>query len=124
MKADITTLDNKKAGSIETIWMPFLASSHVLTLLHRMVRYQLAKRQAGTHIRPRAALKFRVRPGSSFVKKVLAERVMVTEKLTYFVVAESPLVLLHARMQANCQRKVRALALRHALSAKVVKQKN
>ena len=47
MKADITTLDAKKAGTVEL-------SDHVFGLeprpdiLQRMVRYQLAKRRAGT----------------------------------------------------------------------------
>ena len=48
MKCDVITLDNKAAGSIElpeTIFgLP--ARSDILT---RMVRYQLAKRRAGTH---------------------------------------------------------------------------
>ena len=48
MKADITTLEAKKAGSVDL-------SEHVFGLeprpdiLHRMVRYQLPKRRAGTH---------------------------------------------------------------------------
>ncbi|MCG8690568.1 MAG: 50S ribosomal protein L4 [Minwuiales bacterium] len=48
MKADVINLDAKKAGNIDlsddVFGLPARAD-----LLHRMVRYQLAKRRAGTH---------------------------------------------------------------------------
>jgi large subunit ribosomal protein L4 len=48
MKADVTTLENKKAGTIDlddaVFGLPIRAD-----LLQRMVRWQLAKRRAGTH---------------------------------------------------------------------------
>ncbi len=48
MKADVINLDAKKAGNIDLsddiFGLPARAD-----LLHRMVRYQLAKRRAGTH---------------------------------------------------------------------------
>lgn len=48
MKIDVTTLDGKKGGSVdldETIF----GQEPRKDILHRMVRYQLAKRRAGTH---------------------------------------------------------------------------
>ena len=48
MKCDVITLDNKSAGSIElpeaVFGLPVRSD-----ILARMVRYQLAKRRAGTH---------------------------------------------------------------------------
>lgn len=48
MKADVITLDNKKAGSIELAEAVFGLRPRT-DLLHRAVTWQLAKRQAGTH---------------------------------------------------------------------------
>ena len=48
MKADVTTLDAKKAGTIELDDDVYGLKPRA-DILHRMVRYQLAKRQAGTH---------------------------------------------------------------------------
>src|SRR5680860_1353479 len=47
MKADVTTLDAKKAGTVELSDDLFGLEPRA-DLLHRMVRYQLAKRRAGT----------------------------------------------------------------------------
>jgi len=48
MKTDVIKLDAKKAGSIELSDAIFGLEPRA-DILHRMVRYQLAKRQAGTH---------------------------------------------------------------------------
>ena len=48
MKLDVQTLDAKKAGSVDLDDGIFGLEPRK-DLLHRMVRYQLAKRQAGTH---------------------------------------------------------------------------
>ena len=48
MKADITTLEAKKAGSVELADEVFGLEPRA-DILHRMVRYQLLKRMAGTH---------------------------------------------------------------------------
>jgi large subunit ribosomal protein L4 len=47
MKADVTTLDAKKAGTVELSDEVFGLEPRA-DILHRMVRYQLAKRRAGT----------------------------------------------------------------------------
>ncbi|GAA0577771.1 50S ribosomal protein L4 [Caenispirillum bisanense] len=48
MKVDVITLDNKSAGSVELAEDIFGLDVRG-DLLHRVVRWQLAKRQAGTH---------------------------------------------------------------------------
>ena len=48
MKLDVQTLDAKKSGSVDLDDSVFGLEPRK-DLLHRMVRYQLAKRQAGTH---------------------------------------------------------------------------
>ena len=48
MKAEITTLEAKKAGSVDLSDEVFGLEPRA-DILHRMVRYQLLKRQAGTH---------------------------------------------------------------------------
>jgi len=48
MKTDVLKLDAKKAGSIDLDDAVFGLDPRA-DILHRMVRYQLAKRQAGTH---------------------------------------------------------------------------
>ena len=50
MKFDITTLEGKSAGSVELSDEVFGLEPRA-DLLARMVRYQLAKRRAGTHKR-------------------------------------------------------------------------
>lgn len=48
MKVDVTTLEAKKAGTVELPAHLFGLEPRA-DILHRMVRYQLAKRRAGTH---------------------------------------------------------------------------
>ena len=50
MKADVITLDAKTAGTVELRRRSFGLEPRD-DILHRMVRWQLAKRRAGTHIR-------------------------------------------------------------------------
>jgi len=49
MKLDIQTLDGKKAGSIDLDDAVFGIKEIRTDILQRMVKYQLAKRRAGTH---------------------------------------------------------------------------
>ena len=49
MKLDILSLDAKKAGSIELDDAVFGIKEIRADILQRMVKYQLAKRRAGTH---------------------------------------------------------------------------
>ena len=48
MKADVTTLEAKKAGTVDLPDDVFGLEPRA-DILQRMVRYQLLKRQAGTH---------------------------------------------------------------------------
>jgi len=48
MKLDVQTLAGKKSGSVDLDDAVF-GNEPRKDILHRMVRYQLAKRQAGTH---------------------------------------------------------------------------
>ena len=49
MKIDVQTLDGKKSGSLDLSQDIYSGRSLRKDVLHRMVRYQLAKRQSGTH---------------------------------------------------------------------------
>ena len=54
MQADVTTLDAKKAGTVELPDEVFGLEPRP-DILHRMVRYQLAKRRSGTaHVKDRS----------------------------------------------------------------------
>ncbi|MCP4933936.1 MAG: 50S ribosomal protein L4 [bacterium] len=118
MKADITTLDNKKAGSIELLDAIFGLKPRP-DLLHRMVRYQLAKRQAGTHkTKGRSEIqgstkKFVRQKGSGGARHGNRKANLFRGGGKGF----GPIPRSHA---SKLPKKVRALALRHALSSKVV----
>lgn len=49
MKLDVQTLDGKKGGSVDLDEAIFGIKEVRKDILHRMVKYQLAKRRAGTH---------------------------------------------------------------------------
>ena len=88
-------------------------------LSQRMVRWQLAKRRAGTHRRSRAA------PRSTAPARRCTSRrapaALVTARLARrsSAAAAAPSVRSCAAMRMTCPRRCAALALRHALSAKV-----
>lgn len=116
MKADVTTLDAKKAGTVEL-------SEHVFglepraDLLHRMVRYQLAKRRAGTvSVKDRSQIN-----GTSakmYRQKGTGRARHGNRKPSIFRgggKAFGPTPRSHA---IDLPKKVRALALKHALSSK------
>jgi len=116
MKADITTLDAKKAGSLELddgiFGLPPRAD-----LLQRMVRWQLAKRQAGTH---KTKTTGEVR-GST--RKIVRQKGSGgarhgSRKVSQFrggATVFGPVVRSHAH---GLPKKLRKLALKTALSAK------
>ena len=116
MKADITTLENKKAGSIELLDAIFGLKPRP-DLLHRMVRYQMAKRQAGTHkTKGRSEIqgstkKFVRQKGSGGARHGNRKAPLFRGGGKAF----GPVPRSHA---SKLPKKVRALALRHALSAK------
>lgn len=116
MKADVTTLAAKKAGTIDLSDGIFGLDPRA-DILHRMVTYQLAKRQAGTH----------ATKGRSDIKTT--KKKMYRQKGTGSArhgaksapqfrgggKAMGPVVRSHA---IGLPKKVRALALKHALSSK------
>jgi large subunit ribosomal protein L4 len=116
MKADITTLDAKKAGSLELddgiFGLPPRAD-----LLQRAVRWQLAKRQAGTH---KTKTTGEVR-GST--RKIVRQKGSGgarhgSRKVSQFrggATVFGPVVRSHAH---SLPKKLRKLALKTALSAK------
>ncbi len=117
MKIDVVTLEAKKAGSVELKDDVFGLEPRK-DILHRMVTYQLAKRQAGTHkTKERGEVKGTTK---KFVRqKGSGGARHGNRKPGIFVgggVAHGPRVRSHA---TKLPKKLRALALKHALSAKL-----
>ncbi len=116
MKADVTTLAAGKAGTVELSDEVFGLEPRQ-DLLHRMVNYQLAKRQAGTHkSKGRSEISL---TGKKFVKQKGSGGARHGDrKAPQFRgggKAFGPVVRSHA---IDLPKKVRALGLKHALSAK------
>ena len=117
MKADVTTIDAKKAGTVELPDAVFGLEPRS-DILHRMVRYQLLKRQAGTHhakdrslVSGTRAKMFRQKgTGRARHGNKLAPQFRGGGK------AFGPVPRSHA---IDLPKKVRALALKHALSSKL-----
>ena len=116
MKMDVQTLDAKKSGSV-TLDDGVFGLEPRKDILHRMVRYQLAKRQAGTHsVQERGDV-------SKTTKRIGRQKGGGTARHGNGSVsqfrgggkAHGPRVRSHAH---NLPKKVRSLAMRHALSAK------
>ncbi|WP_374306475.1 50S ribosomal protein L4 [Methylocella sp.] len=116
MKIDITTIAGEAAGSIELDDSIFGLEPRE-DLIARMVRYQLAKRRAGTHkTKGRAEI---ARTGKKLYKqKGTGQARHGSARVPQFRGggrAFGPVVRSHAH---DLPKKVRALALKHALSAK------
>ena len=116
MKFDVTSLDGESAGSIELSDEIFGLEPRA-DLIARMVRWQLAKRRAGTHaVKNRADI---ARTGKKMYKqKGTGGARHGSARVPQFRGggrAFGPLTRSHAH---DLPKKVRALALRHALSAK------
>lgn len=117
MKLDIQTLDAKKAGSIELDPAVFGIEEIRGDILQRMVKYQLAKRRAGTH---KTLSRGEVARSHSKIYKQKG-----TGQARHGA-ANAPIFRggghAHNRLPRDyghdLPKKVRALALRHALSAK------
>jgi len=116
MKLDVQTLAGKKSGSVDLDESVF-GNEPRKDILHRMVRYQLAKRQSGTHkVQERGEV-------SKTTKRIGRQKGGGTARhgngsVSQFrggAKAHGPRVRSHAH---NLPKKVRAMALRHALSAK------
>jgi len=117
MKMDVQTIDAKKSGSV-TLDDGVFGLEPRKDILHRMVRYQLAKRQGGNHsVQERGDVK-------KTTKRIGRQKGGGTARHGNGSVsqfrgggkAHGPRVRSHAH---NLPKKVRAMALRHALSAKV-----
>ena len=117
MKTDVIKLDAAKAGSIELSDAIFGLEPRA-DILHRVVRYQLAKRQAGTH-------KVKTRSETSYsTKKIYRQKGTGgarhgSRNAPIFRgggIYKGPTPRSHAH---DLTKKFRALGLKHALSAKV-----
>lgn len=116
MKLDVTTLEGAKAGSIDLNDAIYGLEPRV-DLIHRYVRWQLAKRRAGTHKTlgrseiNRTTKKLYKQKGSGNARHGAASAPQFRGGGRAF----GPVNRDHAH---DLPKKVRALALRHALSAK------
>src|SRR3954468_13969393 len=117
MKLDITTLEGNTAGSVDLNEAIFGLEPRA-DLLARCVRWQLAKRQAGTHaVKNRSAIdrttkKVYKQKGTGSARHGAASAPQFRGGGRAF----GPQVRSHAH---DLPKKVRVLALKHALSAKV-----
>jgi large subunit ribosomal protein L4 len=117
MKLDITTLEGSNAGSVDLNETIFGLDPRA-DLLARCVRWQLAKRQAGTHaVKNRSDIdrttkKIYKQKGTGGARHGAASAPQFRGGGRAF----GPQVRSHAH---DLPKKVRALALRHALSSKV-----
>jgi large subunit ribosomal protein L4 len=116
VKIDVTSFDGQAAGSIELSDEVFGLEPRA-DLIHRMIRWQLAKRRAGTHaVKNRADI---ARTGKKMYKqKGTGGARHGSARVPQFRGggrAFGPQVRSH---EHELTKKVRALALKHALSAK------
>jgi large subunit ribosomal protein L4 len=116
MKVDVTTLEAKKAGTVDLSDEVFGLEPRA-DILHRMVCYQLLKRQAGTHhAKDRSLVSGR---HQKMYKQKGTGRARHGNKLAPQFrgggKAFGPVPRSHA---IDLPKKVRALALKHALSSK------
>jgi len=116
MKVDVKTLDAKKAGSVELDDGIFGLEPRP-DILHRMVRYQLLKRQSGTHLaRDRSMVSG---TGAKMYRQKGTGRARHGDKKAPQFrgggKAFGPKPRSHA---IDLPKKIRALAMRHALSSK------
>ena len=117
MKIDVSSLDGKNVGSLELNDAIFGLDPRQ-DLIARMVRYQLAKRQAGTHQTQGRADVWRT-DKKMFKQKGTGSARHGSARAPQFRGggrAFGPVSRSHAH---NLPKAVRALALKHALSAKV-----
>ncbi len=116
MKADVTTLEAKKAGTVDLSEDVFGLEPRA-DILHRMVRYQLAKKRAGT-----VSVKDRSQITGSTAKimnqKGSGRARHSTRKANLFRGGGKAFGPKPRDHSISLPKKVRALALRHALSAK------
>ena len=117
MKIDVKTLDAGSSGSVELPDHIFGIKDVRSDILHRMVRYQLAKRRAGTHeVQDRKSINT---TGKKIYKQKGTGGARHGDKGVPQWRGGGKAFGPHSRSHAHdLPKKVRALALRHALSAK------
>jgi large subunit ribosomal protein L4 len=117
MKTEVTTLEAKKAGTVDLPEHIFGLEPRV-DILHRMVVWQLAKRQAGTHkTLARGEIS---RTGAKFGRQKGGGRARHGSRRANIFVGGAKAFGPKPRSHAiDLPKKVRALALKHALSSKV-----
>jgi large subunit ribosomal protein L4 len=116
MKLDVKTLDDKSTGTVDLNDDIFGLEPRA-DILHRCVRYQLAKRQAGTHA-TQGRSDVRGTTAKMFKQKGTGRARHGNKKVPQFrggAKAFGPTPRSHAH---DLTKKFRALGLRHALSAK------
>ncbi|ABC23484.1 50S ribosomal protein L4 [Rhodospirillum rubrum] len=116
MKCDVKTLDGKDAGSIELSDSVFGLPVRT-DLLHRMVRWQLARRQAGTH-KTKGISEISGTTAKPFKQKGTGHARQGSKRSPQFrggATIFGPVVRSHAH---DLNKKVRKLGLKTALSAK------
>ena len=117
MKLDVQTLDGKKGGSVDLDDAIFGIKEVRKDILHRMVKYQLAKRRAGTHKTKEigdvsgTTKKPYAQKGTGRARQGSLRSPQFRGGATIF----GPVVRSHAH---DLPKKVRALALKTALSSK------
>jgi len=117
MKADVQTLAAKKAGTVELPDQIFGLEPRA-DLIQRMVTYQLAKRRAGTG-KTKGRSEINGTGAKMYKQKGTGKARHSTKKAPLFRgggKAFGPVLRDHS---IGLQKKVRSLALKHALSAKV-----
>lgn len=117
MKADVKTIDAKKVGTVELSDSVFGLEPRA-DILHRMVRYQLLKRQAGTHHAKDRSLVSGTR-AKMFRQKGTGRARHGNKVAPQFRGGGKALGPVPHSHAIDLPKKVRALALKHALSSKV-----
>ncbi len=122
MKLDVIKLDGGKAGSVDLDEAIFGITEIRADILQRAVKWQLSRRQAGTHkTKERSEIKRTKK--KAYRQKGTGGARHGARSAPIFVgggVAHGPRVRSHA---TELPKKVRALALKHALSSKVGEQR-
>jgi large subunit ribosomal protein L4 len=116
MQADVTTLDAKKAGTVELSDTVFGLEPRT-DILQRMVRYQLAKRRAGTaHVKNRSEIN--ATTAKMYRQKGTGRARHGSKKAPIFRGGGKAFGPKPRSFAVDLPKKVRALALKHALSTK------
>jgi large subunit ribosomal protein L4 len=117
MKLDVQTLDGKKGGSVDLDEAIFGIKEIRADILQRMVKYQLAKRRAGTH-KTQSRGEVSVTHSKVYKQKGTGQARHGAKNAPIFRGGGHAHNRLPRDYSHDLTKKFRALALRHALSAK------